>query len=60
VQTAIATNNLADATILKEAKRQHDLVVIGVSRRPGEALFFGNTASALIANWKGAILFVAS
>ena len=35
--------------ILKEAKRRgYDLIVLGVSRRPGDTLFFGNTALAVL------------
>ena len=33
--------------ILRELKSgRYDLVVMGVNRRPGEALFFGNVAGA--------------
>jgi Kef-type K+ transport system membrane component KefB/nucleotide-binding universal stress UspA family protein len=59
-RTQIERDDLAEAPILKEAMKRHDLIVMGVSRRPGENLFFGNTAAALMARWKGAILFVAS
>ena len=38
--------NLAPAdAIIREARRGYDLVVLGVSRRPGETLFFGDTVS---------------
>jgi nucleotide-binding universal stress UspA family protein len=60
VNTVIERHELADARILKEAMRRHDLIVMGVNRRPGDVLFFGNTAAALMRKWKGAILFVAS
>lgn len=59
-KTQIERHNLAEAPILKEAMKRHDLIVMGVNRRPGEALFFGNTAAALMSRWKGAIFFVAS
>ena len=59
-RTQIERHDLAQAPILKEAIKRHDLIVMGVNRRPGENLFFGNTAAALMARWKGAILFVAS
>ena len=36
-----------DQAILREASRGYDLVVLGVSRRPGDMLFFGNTAAVL-------------
>jgi nucleotide-binding universal stress UspA family protein len=46
---------------LKEmARRQHNLVVMGVGRRPGERLFFGDTAAALLEKSEHSLLFVAS
>jgi Kef-type K+ transport system membrane component KefB/nucleotide-binding universal stress UspA family protein len=59
IKTAIAADRATDKPILKEAPR-HDLIVMGVSRRPGKVLFFGNTALALMKEWDGPILFVAS
>lgn len=58
--TEIETHELTEAPILRGGPRSHDLIVMGVSRRPGETLFFGNTAASLMKKWKGAILFVAS
>jgi nucleotide-binding universal stress UspA family protein len=60
VSTVIERHELAHARILKEAMRRHDLIVMGVNRRPGDLLFFGNTAAELLRKWKGPILFVAS
>lgn len=60
VDTAIERNDIAEAPILKEASRAGDLIVMGVSRRSGEGLFLGNTATALLKKWPGAILFLAS
>jgi nucleotide-binding universal stress UspA family protein len=60
IHTQVETHDLAEAPIVKEAMKRHDLIVMGVSRRPGDALFFGNTAASLMRMWKGAILFVAS
>jgi Kef-type K+ transport system membrane component KefB len=45
--------------ILIEAKR-HDLIVIGVNRRPGDQLFFGETAAVVLEQAPGPIVFVAS
>jgi hypothetical protein len=42
------------------ARRKHNLVVMGVSRRPGEKLFFGDTAAALLEKSERSLLFVAS
>jgi Kef-type K+ transport system membrane component KefB/nucleotide-binding universal stress UspA family protein len=49
-----------DEAILQEAGRGYDLVVLGVSRRPGDMLFFGNTAAAVLERSPTSILFVAS
>ncbi|MFZ0423598.1 MAG: cation:proton antiporter [Xanthobacteraceae bacterium] len=49
-----------DEAILSESKRGYDLIVLGVSRRPGDSLFFGNTAAALLDRSETAKLFVAS
>jgi len=49
-----------DLAILREAGRGYDLVVLGVSRRPGDVLFFGNTAAAILERSPTSILFVAS
>jgi nucleotide-binding universal stress UspA family protein len=60
IATQLDRHELHEAPILKIAMRRGDLVVMGVSRRPGETLFFGNTAAALMNRWAGPILFVAS
>ena len=53
--------NLAPAdAIVREAKRGYDLVVLGVSRRPGETLFFGDTAASVLERSDTSNLFVAS
>jgi Kef-type K+ transport system membrane component KefB/nucleotide-binding universal stress UspA family protein len=49
-----------DEAILREAGRGYDLVVLGVSRRPGDVLFFGNTAASVLERSPTSILFVAS
>ena len=43
-----------------EAKRGYDLIVLGVSRRPGDTLFFGNTAASVLDRSDTSNLFVAS
>jgi K+:H+ antiporter len=42
------------------AQRGHDLIVMGVSRRAGDALDFGDTAAAVLDSADCSILFVAS
>jgi Kef-type K+ transport system membrane component KefB/nucleotide-binding universal stress UspA family protein len=49
-----------DEAILREAGRGYDLVVLGVSRRPGNVLFFGNTAAVVLERSPTSNLFVAS
>jgi Kef-type K+ transport system membrane component KefB/nucleotide-binding universal stress UspA family protein len=53
-------NMAPDKAILQESKRGYDLIVLGVSRRPGDALFFGNTATAVLDRSEVSNLFVAS
>jgi nucleotide-binding universal stress UspA family protein len=61
IRTAIVAEPAADAAILRELdRRSHNLVVMGVGRRPGEKLFFGDTASALLEKSERSLLFVAT
>jgi Kef-type K+ transport system membrane component KefB/nucleotide-binding universal stress UspA family protein len=60
IRTALRLDVAPEDAILKEAERGYDLIVIGVTRRPGETLFFGNTAAAVLERCETAILFVAS
>jgi Kef-type K+ transport system membrane component KefB/nucleotide-binding universal stress UspA family protein len=60
LQTATRVNLAPDEAILREAKRGYDLIVLGVSRRPGDSLFFGNTAAAVLDHSDTSNLFVAS
>jgi Kef-type K+ transport system membrane component KefB/nucleotide-binding universal stress UspA family protein len=61
IRTAMQVDVAADEAILKEAKRRgYDLIVLGVSRRPGDTLFFGNTALAVLDNSDIPVVFVAS
>jgi Kef-type K+ transport system membrane component KefB/nucleotide-binding universal stress UspA family protein len=61
IRTAMQVDAAADEAILKEAKRRgFDLIVLGVSRRPGDTLFFGNTAMAVLENSDIPVVFVAT
>lgn len=61
IRTAVVADNAADEAILNEAKRRkNNLIVMGVGRRPGEKLFFGDTASSLLEKAECSLLFVAS
>ncbi|HEY4275343.1 MAG TPA: cation:proton antiporter [Rhizomicrobium sp.] len=58
--TRISKRGAAADAILRENGSGYDLLVMGVSPRPGEELFFGNTASGVLRGWKSACLFLAS
>jgi len=61
LRTAVRADIAPDEAILKEVtRRRHNLIVLGAGRRPGEKLFFGDTAAALIGNSERSLLFVAS
>jgi nucleotide-binding universal stress UspA family protein len=48
-----------DQAVVAEAAR-HSLIIMGVSRRPGETLFFGETAAGILANSPASVMFLAS
>jgi nucleotide-binding universal stress UspA family protein len=58
--TRISSRSAASGAILKEASRNTMMIVMGVSARPGEELFFGNTVTEVLKDWKGAALLIAS
>lgn len=61
IRTAVRVDMAAGDAIIKEtASRRHNLVVLGVGRRPGDKLFLGDTAAALLAKSDKSLLFVAS
>ena len=59
--TAVLTDVGADQAILTETERgQHNLVVMGAGRRPGEKLFFGDTTAAVVEKSKASLMIVSS
>jgi Kef-type K+ transport system membrane component KefB/nucleotide-binding universal stress UspA family protein len=60
VRSTTRANLAPGEAIIREAKRGYDLVVLGVSRRPGDTLFFGDTAAAVLERSDTSNLFVAS
>jgi nucleotide-binding universal stress UspA family protein len=61
IRTAVRAGIAPDDAILMEVKRnKHDLIVLGVGRRPGDKLFFGDTAMAVFENAPASILLVAT
>ena len=60
IRNTTVSNASPDEAILREAKRGYSLIVLGVSRRPGDILYFGNTASSILDHSNTSNLFVAS
>jgi nucleotide-binding universal stress UspA family protein len=60
VTTRISARAAASGAILKEARRNYAMIVMGVSARAGEGLFFGNTATAILKDGGRPVLLVAS
>jgi Kef-type K+ transport system membrane component KefB/nucleotide-binding universal stress UspA family protein len=61
VKTAMHADVTPDKAILDELKSaEHDMIVMGVSRRPGDKLFFGDTAAAVFEKAPVSIVFLAS
>ena len=61
IRTAVRSDVAPDEAIVKETARgRHNLVVMGVGRRPGDKLFLGDTAAALLSKSEKSLLFVAS
>jgi nucleotide-binding universal stress UspA family protein len=61
IKTTIRAGVAPEDAILTEVERgKHDLIVLGVNRRSGEQLFFGDTAKAVFDKARASILFVAT
>src|SRR5439155_193800 len=61
VRTAVRHAAAAEDAILRRLHNgTHNLLVIGVSPRPGESLAFGHVAAAVLARAERSILFVSS
>jgi Kef-type K+ transport system membrane component KefB/nucleotide-binding universal stress UspA family protein len=60
VRRSIRADMEPGEAIAREAKRGFDLIVLGANRRPGDTLFFGNTAAAVLDRAETSKLFVAS
>jgi Kef-type K+ transport system membrane component KefB len=60
MNSVIRTDLSAEDAILRQARRgRHNLVLLGVSRRPGKRLSFGELATALLESSDRSLLFVA-
>jgi len=61
VKTAVRADVAPDQAILTHAKQTtYDLLIMGVSCRPGDKLFFGDTATAIFEHAPGSVLFLVS
>ena len=61
IRTDVKIDVAADDAILRHAQaNRHTLIVMGVNRRPGDSLFFGNVAAAILEKSRRSILFVSS
>lgn len=61
VATAVRSEVAADDAVVAEVKRRgHNIVIMGVSRRPGDKLFFGETAAGVFDKSPVTVVFVAS
>jgi Kef-type K+ transport system membrane component KefB/nucleotide-binding universal stress UspA family protein len=59
ITTAVWANTAPEDAILAEARRRRsDLIVMGVTRRTGDRLFFGETAAAVLELGALSVLFV--
>jgi Kef-type K+ transport system membrane component KefB/nucleotide-binding universal stress UspA family protein len=60
-RVAVRTGVDPEQAILRELKAgRYDFVVMGVNRRPGEALFFGNVAARVIGEAEASIFLLSS
>jgi nucleotide-binding universal stress UspA family protein len=60
-ETVIHADMAPDQAILTEAKKPgHNLIIMGVNRRPGDKLFFGDTTATVFEKAPAAMVFVAS
>jgi nucleotide-binding universal stress UspA family protein len=61
VRTAVTANANPGRAIVDHANRgKHNLIVMGVSRRPGTTLSFGEVAATVLEDTERSVLFVAS
>jgi nucleotide-binding universal stress UspA family protein len=61
VRTAVRRNAAPEESILRRLRAgNHNLLVMGVSPRPGESLSFGRVAAAILARAEHSILFLSS
>ena len=60
VETAMPTTGRPEDAICREANSGIAMIVMGVTQRPGEKLFFGDTATAVVAGCRVPVVLIAS
>jgi nucleotide-binding universal stress UspA family protein len=61
IRTAVRVDLAAEDAILRQARLGgHNLIVMGVTRRPGDRLSFGNVAAAVLDSSERSVLYVAT
>lgn len=61
LRTAFRVNMAAEDAILRQARLgNHNLIIMGVTRRPGETLSFGKVAGSVLDSAERSLVFVAS
>ncbi len=61
IKSVVQSDIAPDKAIVAQAKKgSHDLIIMGVNRRPGDTLFFGDTAAAVLDNSPTSIVFLAT
>lgn len=60
LRTAVQTDIAPEEAILRAARARDTLIVMGVNRRPGDELFFGEVAAAVLARSTRSLLLVSS
>jgi Kef-type K+ transport system membrane component KefB/nucleotide-binding universal stress UspA family protein len=61
IRTAVQVDIAPEEAILRKVRSgRHNLIVMGVNRRPGETLFFGNVAAAVLQQSKVSVLFISN
>jgi Kef-type K+ transport system membrane component KefB/nucleotide-binding universal stress UspA family protein len=59
ISTEMQTRGAPGAAITKRAAKNVSLLVMGVTRRPGDELLFGDTATDVLTGYRGAVVFLA-
>jgi nucleotide-binding universal stress UspA family protein len=61
IKTAIRADIAPDRAVVVEARKNgHNLIVMGVGRRPGDRLYFGETATGILEDAPISVMLVAS